>query len=236
VTLEDVSERWGCLALCGPAARTILQRITDADLSNRAFAYMTARSLTAAGVQVWAQRISYTGEPGWELYIPWEQAAQVWEALMDAGQESGLRPMGYRALDSLRIEKGYLYWSADITPADNPLAAGLPVDLDKGDFIGRDALLEMRRAGIPTRLCALVLDAEHGLYGGESVYHRDRLIERVRSAAFGHTIGRDIGIVYLPKELAAPGTTLSVEIFGRKVPARVAHPPLVDPSGARLRS
>ncbi len=236
VILEDVSERWGCLALCGPAARTILQRITDADLSNGAFAYMTARTLTVAGVQVWAQRISYTGELGWELYIPWEQAAPVWEALMGAGKGSGLRPMGYRALDSLRIEKGYLYWSADITPADNPLAAGLPVDFDKGDFIGRDALLERRRAGIPTRLCALVLDAEHGLYGGESVYHRDRLIERIRSAAFGHTIGRDIGIVYLPKELAAPGTALSVEIFGRKVPARVARPPLVDPSGARLRS
>ncbi len=236
VTLEDVSEQWGCLALCGPEARTILQKVTADDLSNAAFPYMTARSITVAGVTVWAQRISYTGELGWELYIPWEQGPQVWEALMGAGKDSGLRPMGYRALDSLRIEKGYLYWSADITPADNPLAAGLPVDFEKGDFIGRETLLAYRRKGTPTRLCALVLDAKHGLYGGESVYHRDRLIDRIRSAAFGHTIGKDIGLVYLPPELAVPDTDLSVEIFGRRVPARVARMPLVDPSGARLRS
>ena len=236
VTLEDVSGQWGCLAVCGPAARRILQQISEADLSNAAFSYMTARTIPVAGIEVWAQRISYTGELGWELYIPWNQGEAVWQALMAAGRENGLRPMGYRALDSLRIEKGYLYWSADITPEDNPLEAGLAVDFHKGDFIGREALLKIREKGLQAHLCALVLDADHGLYGGESVYRGDLLVGRIRSAAFGHTVGLSIGLIYLPPDLAVPDTPLSVEIFGRRIPARVAALPLVDPDGDKLRS
>jgi 4-methylaminobutanoate oxidase (formaldehyde-forming) len=238
VTLEDVSEQWGCLVLCGPGSREILGRAASDDLSNGAFPYMTARSITVAGVDVWAQRISYTGELGWELYIPWDRGPAVWDALMEAGRDSGLRPMGYRALDSLRIEKGYLYWSGDITPEDNPLAAGLgfTVDFEKGDFIGRPALLEIREGGLKTRLSALVLDADYGLYGGESVYDGDKLVDRIRSAAFGHTVGKDIGLIYLPIDLAVPGKILKVEIFGRRVDARVSAMPLVDPTGEKLRS
>jgi len=235
VSLTDVSEQWGCLVICGPASRGILQGVSKADLSNAAFPYMTARSVQVAGVEVWAQRIGYTGELGWELYIPWERGPAVWDALVTAGGGM-LRPMGYRALDSLRIEKGYLYWSADITPEDNPLEAGLAVDFEKGDFMGREALLKIREKGLKTRLSALVLDAEHGLYGGESVYAGDLLVDRIRSAAFGHTVGKDIGLVYLPPALAVPQTSLTVEIFGRRVPARVAALPLVDPAGEKLKS
>jgi 4-methylaminobutanoate oxidase (formaldehyde-forming) len=236
VTLSDVTQKWACLVLCGPQARKILAGITCDDVTDDAFSFMTAKFIHLAGVAVWAQRISYTGELGWELYPPWDQALTVWDALIAAGRDIGIRPIGYRALDALRIEKGFLYWSEDITAEDNPLEAGLAftVDFNKADFIGRKALLKLRKAGLQTRLSALVLNAGHGLYGGESVYHGgEKLADRIRSAAFGHTIGKDIGLIYLPLDLAQPGTALEVEIFGRRIEARVAALPLVDPAGQK---
>jgi 4-methylaminobutanoate oxidase (formaldehyde-forming) len=157
---------------------------------------------------------------------------------MAAGQKQGLRPAGYKALDSLRIEKGYLYWSADITPEDSPLEAGLGfcVRLKKTDFIGREALIAIQQKGLRTRMSALTMDAGGNLYGGESVYAGDRLVDRIRSGGYGHTIGKDIGLVYLPVELAKAGTELEVEILGERVKAQVAELPLVDPKGEKIRA
>jgi len=236
--VSDVTEEFGCLALCGPDARQVLESITDDDVSNKAFAYMTARYIEIDGVTIWAQRISYTGELGWELYVGVDDCLKVWDAVMRASQNFGIQTIGYKALDSLRIEKGFLYWSGDITPDDNPYAAGLGfcVDLDKGDFIGREALLKIKAAGVSPRLCALTLDAGFGLFGGESVYADGRLIDRIRSAAYGHSIGKDIALIYLPVDLAQPGNEVEVEVMGECIKAIVAEIPLVDPHKERVRS
>jgi 4-methylaminobutanoate oxidase (formaldehyde-forming) len=237
VSVTDVTEEWACLSLCGPLSRAVLEKATGDDVSNPAFPYLTARPIEIAGVRLWAQRISYTGELGWELYMPPQDALAVWDALMAAGRPIGLLPFGYKALDSLRIEKGYLYWSGDITPEDTPLEAGLgfAVAWDKKDFIGRAALLKLRAEGPRTALRALLMDAGGNLYGGESIYDGKTLVNRVRTGNFGFTVGRDIGLAYLPPSLAAPGTQLTVEVLGEAVAAEVAALPLVDPGGERLR-
>jgi 4-methylaminobutanoate oxidase (formaldehyde-forming) len=142
-------------------------------------------------------------------------------------------------LDSLRLEKGYRYWSADITPTDNPLEAGLGfcVRFDKGDFIGREALLNIKAAGLQQRLCTLTIGGEAGLlYGGEPIYAGGRLVGRIRSGGYGYTIGQNIGLAYLPLDLAAKGTRLEVEIFGERVRAEVAADVLYDPQGTHLRA
>ncbi len=237
VEVTDVTENWGCLSLWGPNARRVLESVSTSDVSNEAFPYMSAGSIDLKGPTAWAQRVSYAGELGWELYMAPEDGIKIWDALIDAGKELGIQPIGYKALDTLRIEKGYLYWSGDITPEDNPYEAGLSffVDLDKGDFIGREALLKIRDQGLRTKLCAVTMDANGNLYGGESVYVNDRIVGRIRTGNYGYSIGKDIGLVYLPLDLAEAGTKLEVEVLGERVSAQVAETPLVDPKGKRLR-
>jgi glycine cleavage system T protein len=238
VTVEDQTDHLGCLGLWGPESRRVLESITDADLSNGAFAYMTARAVEIAGAAVWAQRVSYVGELGWELYIQPEDGPRVWDALTEAGRKFDLQTAGYKALDALRLEKGYLYWSADITPEDNPLEAGLGMFVRpaKKDFIGREALLKIKAQGLNSRLVALTMDAGGNLYGGESVRVNGRVIGRIRSGNYGYTIGKDIGLVYLPLDLTIEGTELQVEVMGKDIKARVAETPLVDPAGEKLRA
>ena len=233
--IEDETEGLCCLGLWGPESRPVLESVCASDLSNAAFPYMTAQSIEIKKITVWAQRVSYVGELGWELYIQPKDAVTVWDALMDAGSESGIQPAGYKALDALRIEKGYLYWSGDITPVDNPLEAGLGVfvDLSKPDFIGKAALEKIQKQGL--RLAALTMDAGGNLYGGESVYANGKVIDRIRSGNYGYTIGRDIGLVYLPLELARAGAELEVQVMGERVTATVADLPLVDPKGLKLK-
>ena len=163
---------------------------------------------------------------------------QVWDALMAAGQPFGIQPAGYKALESLRLEKGYRYWSADITPAENPYEAGLGfcVKLDKGDFIGREALLEIKARGIQRRLCALTFDGAWMIYGGEAVHSQGRVVGYVRSGGYGYTVEKNIAYAYLPLELAGMGTEVEIESFGERIPARVVAEPLYDPQGTRLRA
>ncbi|MDB4442823.1 aminomethyltransferase family protein, partial [bacterium] len=238
VKIEDETESLCCLTLWGPESRKVLGAVCGSDLSNAAFPYMTARSIEIKNISVWAQRVSYVGELGWELYIQPGDAVAVMAALMDAGSEYGIQPAGYKALDALRIEKGYSYWSGDITPEDNPLEAGLGVfvDLSKPDFIGKEALAKIQKQGLSARLMALTMDAGGNLYGGESVYSDGKVIDRIRSGNYGYTIGRDIGLVYLPLELAKAGTELEVQVMGERVKATVANLPLVDPKGEKIRA
>lgn len=239
VELRDLSEELGCLGLWGPRARDVLQKVSPDDLSNQAFPYLSARHIEVGGASVLAQRVSYAGELGWELYVIPADAPRVWEAVVEAGREFGMELAGYKALDSLRLEKGYLYWGGDITPVDNLLEAGLGalVAWDKGDFLGRDALLELRERGLSRRMRALLVDCEpYTLYGGEAVLDQGRVVARVRSGGYGFTVGSNIALAYLPLELARPGTELEVEVLGRRVPARVAATPLVDPKGEKLRA
>jgi glycine cleavage system T protein len=238
VEIHEVTDDLAVIGLWGPVARRILERVTADDVSNAGFPYMTARSIRIAGAGVWAQRVTYVGELGWELYVAPAEAGAVWDALLDAGRPEGLRPVGYKALDSLRLEKGYRYWSADITPAENPYEAGLGfcVKLDKGDFVGRDALVRVRAQGPSRRLATVTIDPGPTIYGGEAVWQGGRILGRLRSGGYGYTVGRNIGLVYLPVELAAAvGTPLEVEVFGERVTAEVAPDVLHDPRGARIR-
>jgi 4-methylaminobutanoate oxidase (formaldehyde-forming) len=239
VEIEEVTDDWACIGLWGPRARDVLAHTTADDVTNAAFPYMTARTLRLAGAEVLAQRVTYVGELGWELYVRPESAGAVWDALMLAGRPHGLLPAGYKALDSLRLEKGYRYWSSDITPMENPYEAGLGfcVRLNKGDFIGREALLAFKESGVARRLCTLTLSGQAAVYGGEPVFSTDgQLISRLRSGGYGHTVDKVIGLAYLPSQLAAAGTPLELGVFGERWPARVAADALHDPRGERIRA
>ena len=239
VEARDVTTSLACLGLWGPRARDVLAPLTCADLSNAEFPYMHARQIDIDGVAVWAQRISYVGELGWELYVAMDQVVGVWDALMKAGQEFGIQPAGYRTLESLRLEKGYRYWSADITPADNPYEAGLGfcVALDKGDFIGRDALVKAKADGVERKLCAMTIECDtRVLYGGEAVLADQHIVGRVRTGGYGYTLNETVAFAYLPMALAQVGTRLQVEMFGQAISAQVVSDPPYDPAGRRLRA
>jgi glycine cleavage system T protein len=239
VRVREVTDELAVVGLWGPAARQVLEATTRDDVSNTAFPYMSARAIRIATTEVWAQRVTYVGELGWELYARVADAGAVWDALLAAGRPAGLVPVGYKALESLRLEKGYRYWSADITPSDNPYEAGLGfcVRLGKGDFIGRDALVRVKAEGVTRRLATVTIDPAATIYGGEAAWRDGRVLGRLRSGGYGYTAGRNIGFVYLPVDLAkAVGTSLEVEVFGERVSAEVAPDVLYDPQGARIRA
>ncbi|MGH7345320.1 MAG: GcvT family protein [Candidatus Rokuibacteriota bacterium] len=241
VKVRDVTDQFACIGIWGPDARRVLQAVTASDVSNGAHPYMSARTIEIAGAAVGAQRVTYVGELGWELYVDNLHAAAVWDALLGAGRPFGLEPVGYKAVDSLRLEKGYRYWSTDLTPAENPYEAGLGfcVRLQKGDFVGREPLLRIKAAGLSRKLCTITLTApmpdDCDLYGGEAVYADGRVVARLRSAGWGYTVAKHIGFVYLPTALSATGTALQVEAFGARFTAEVAPDVLYDPAGIRLR-
>jgi 4-methylaminobutanoate oxidase (formaldehyde-forming) len=237
VQVEDVTSSLACIGLWGPAARQLLQPLTTKDISNNAFPYMTAQELAVGSVPCLALRVTYVGELGWELYCPSEFGLRLWDTIWDAGHDQGLSAGGYKAVDSLRLEKGYRVWGADIGPEVNPYEAGLgfTVKLDKGDFIGRDALLKAREAQPAARLACLVLDDAHSVaLGSEPVRIGGEVSGRVTSGGFGYAVGKSIAYAYVPHS-AQTGTAVEVEIFGTWVPGRVADEPLFDPQGARVR-
>jgi 4-methylaminobutanoate oxidase (formaldehyde-forming) len=237
VEVADVTDRHAVVSVWGPDSRRTLGKASRGDLSRAAFPYLTSRVIDVTGVEVRANRVSFAGELGWELVVPVDDAGRVWDAVLAAGREFGIEPIGYYALNTLRLEKCFYYWGDDICPGDTPLEAnlGFCVRLDKGDFIGRDALLRQRAAGLQRKLVPLVLDgAACVLWGGEAVV-AGGVVGRVRSGGYGHTIGRTVALAYLPLELARPGTEVAVESFGRLVPAEVRTAPLWDPGGERVR-
>ncbi|MEP6910992.1 MAG: FAD-dependent oxidoreductase [Actinomycetota bacterium] len=234
VQVEDVTSRYACLGLWGPAARAILQPLTTEHL---AFPYMRARELAVGSVPCLALRVTYVGELGWELYCPVEYGLRLWDTISAAGRDHGLVPGGYKAIDSLRLEKGYRVWGSDISPEDTPYEAGLgfAVKLEKSDFIGRDALLN---AGEPTRrLACLVLDDPRSVaLGSEPVRVEGEIVGRVTSGGYCYTVERSIAYAYLPASSAAPGTRVEVEIFGDWISGTVVEEPLFDPKGERIRA
>lgn len=238
VELQDVTDDCACLGLWGPHARRVLEQVTREDVSNAAFPYMTARWLDIENARVWAQRVSYVGELGWELYCENADAVKLWKVLMDAGKSFGIAPAGYKALETLRLEKCYRYWGSDITPNETPYESGqaFAVKLNKGDFVGRDALVKQKAEGVKRKLVPLTLTGEAVIYGGEAVWHTDRVVSRVRSGGYGYTIGKNIALCYVPVEYAQLGTILHVELFGERVPATVSPDPLYDPKGEKIKA
>jgi dimethylglycine dehydrogenase len=240
VSLEDVTAGTGVLTVAGPRSRDLLQALTDDELSNETFGWMTARTIRLGSVpEVLALRISYEGELGWELHHPIEYLTHLYDRLLEAGLPLGLVDFGYRALESLRLEKGYRLWGADISPEFTPFEAGLErfVRLDKEGFIGREALLRQREEGVRRRLACLTVDTDDALpHGDEPVVFGGRVVGHVSAADRGHVVNATIALAYLPAELATPGTRLEVEILGERRTAAVAEAPLFDPENIRLRS
>jgi glycine cleavage system aminomethyltransferase T/glycine/D-amino acid oxidase-like deaminating enzyme len=238
VRIDDVTSMYCGVGLWGPRARMILRAVCADPLSNDAFPYFSARRITIGAIPALALRVSYIGELGWEIYARTEYGLSLWDTLWEAGVPEGLIALGAGAFDSLRLEKGYRLWGADIDAERNPFEAGLEfaVKPDKGPFIGRDAVARLAREGPAHRLCCLTL-AEDGrvVLGKEPILDGDRVLGYVTSANYGYSVGRGIAYGYLPVSHAAPGTALAIEYFGERLAATVSDEPLYDPKGFRLR-
>lgn len=241
VGLRDVSADLATIGLWGPSARDVLGAATTDDVSDGALPLREARWIQISGCPVLASRISYVGELGWELSTDASAAVGVWDALRAAGLAHGLEPIGYRAVDSLRMEKAYRYFGTDMTMLETPDEAGLGafVRADKGDFIGRDALLA-RRAEVGTgarRLRTIVIGDAAGylpVYGGEAVRSAGVVVGRLRSSAYSTTLSRTIAYVYLASD-TEEGAPLVVDVFDQRVPAVVVADVVFDPRGERMR-
>jgi glycine cleavage system T protein len=240
VRIRDATSALACFGIWGPNARRILQPLTRDDLSNEVFPYLTAHMVTLGSLVVLALRVTYVGELGWELYIPSEYGRALWRTLWEAGQQDGLVAGGYRAIDALRLEKGYRVWSSDITPEETPYEAGLgfAVKLDKNaHFIGREALVAAKAGGPRKRLRCLVLDDPRSVaLGNEPVRVDGEIVGRVTSGGYGFAVERSIAFAYLPTKQAAIGTRGDVEVFGEWIGFEIGREPLYDPEGARIRA
>jgi len=238
--VRDITSSRVCFGLWGPRARDILSAATPDDLSDEGFPYLTARKVTVGSVPVLALRVTYVGELGWELYAPTEYGRALWATLWEAGREYGLVAAGYRAIEALRLEKGYRVWSSDITPDETPYEAGLgfAVALDKAvPAIAHDALAAGKASGPRKRLRCLVLDDPLAVcLGNEPVRVDGEVVGRVTSGGYGFAVERSIAYAYLPPDRAAIGTRGEVEVFGDWVGFEVAREPLYDPDNARIRS
>ena len=240
VTIEDVSSSYCCLGLWGPKARLILQKVTQDDVSNEGFPYMTARRITVGDVPVLASRVTYVGELGWEFYAPMEYGGRLWDTLWEAGVPEGMVAAGYKAIDSLRLEKAYRYWSAEIGPDYTPFEAGLGmfVKLEKENFIGKEALLQQKESGLKRKLCCMTLDDSRTIaLGKEPIRSADKgeIIGWIASGGYGYSVQKSIAYAYLPIEYSKPGTRLEGEFFGERVGMEVVRAPLFDPKGERIR-
>jgi len=222
-------------SLTGPLAREVLSRVTSDDISNSSFPFLAVRDMTVGLARVTALRISFTGELGFELYMAPQYQRHVYRALMSAGEKEGVRLFGARALNSLRLEKGYGGWGRELTQDYTPVEAGLQrfVRLDKGEFVGKQSVVE-QLARPPQRVLRLLAIDSHDPdpCGGEPVFLDGKPVARLTSAAFGYTVGHALGLAYLPTNAGGP---LTVEIQGQQVSARVLSAPPYDPSGSRLR-
>ena len=244
VTLTDMTSAWTVLGVMGPRSRALLSRLSSADLSDAAFPFGTSREIEVASAAARATRITYVGELGWELYVPTEFATGVYEALVEAGDGLGLRHAGYHAMDSLRMEKGYRSWGHDIGSDDTPLEAGLgfAVAFKKNAFVGRDALLRQRDKPLARRLLMFTLDdSEPLLLGDEPIYRDGTLVGRITSGAYGHTLGRAVGMGYVAHPDGVDAAFVragrwELEIAMERFAATAHLEPPYDPKSARVRS
>jgi 4-methylaminobutanoate oxidase (formaldehyde-forming) len=241
----DSTNSLAVLAVMGPYARELLQRVSTARLDNTAFPFGASRQIDLGYATVRATRITYVGELGWELYVPVEFAVGVFETLSAAGTQFGLRNAGYYAIDSLRLEKGYRAWGRELSPDLNPYEAGLgfAVKLDKaGGFVGLEALAKIKREGVRRRVVSLVVDApQSNLWGNELILRDGVPVGFVTSAAFGHTLGKPValGVITRSDGLAdkpwVEGGLYSIDLAGERFAATVSLAAPYDPSGRRVR-
>ena len=240
----DVTSGVCMLGLMGPKSRDLLNTVCKVDLSNNGFPFLTSQEVEIGYARVRAQRITYVGELGWELYMPTEFAAHVYETLVEAGRPLNLRPAGYHAMDSLRCEKGYRHWGHDITSIDTPVEAGLgfAVSWDKEiDFIGRAAVEAQRGKPLQKRMVLFkLLDAKPMMYHDEPIYRDDKRVGAISSAAYGHTLGASVGMGYVEylggvgKDYLESGF-FEIDIAGQRIPAKASLRPFYDPTSGRVK-
>lgn len=244
-SFEDITEDWGTLSLMGPKARAVLAAVTEADVSNQAFPFGHVREIQIAGETVRALRVTYVGELGWELHIPIVALGEVFDALMAAGKEHDIRPIGYRALESLRLEKGYRAWGSDITPNDTPFEAGLgwAVKLRKNtDFLGRRTLERVHGQPLTKRLMGFTVDDPSVvLVGRETILRNGMPVGYLTSGGFGYTLRKNIGYGYVRNasgvsdDYLASGT-YELVVAAEKTPARIHFGPLFDPEMSKIKA
>lgn len=238
VSISDITSSLSCFGIWGPRARDILQAVTSYDLSHANFPFMHSREIVLAETTVRATRITYVGELGWELYIPIANAEAVWRELIGVGEKFGMKVCGYRAIESLRLEKGYRAWGVEISTETNPFEAGLEfaIALKKESFIGKEALLKakenLRRKLVPI----LFDDIKQVPLGNEPIRIGKEIIGRVKSGGQGYTINKGIAYAYLPIDHSEIGTKVDVEFFGDWRIGVIAAEPLFDPTSSRIRS
>jgi 4-methylaminobutanoate oxidase (formaldehyde-forming) len=242
--LEDVTEAFGTLSLMGPRARDVLSAVTDADVSNAAFPFGHVREIGIAGHIVRALRVTYVGELGWELHVPIAATGEVFDALMAAGKAHDIRPVGYRALESLRLEKGYRAWGSDITPNDTPLEAGLgwAVKLRKNtDFVGRRALEKAAGKPLTKRFAGFTVDAQDiVLVGRETILRNGEPVGYLTSGGYGYTVARNIGYGYVRNADGVSDDFLTsgayeLVVAMERTPAKIHLEPMYDPANAKVK-
>lgn len=236
VHVQNLTPAWGALSVAGPRSRELLSRVTQVDLGNQAFPWRTARWMEIGPARVLALRLSYAGELGWELFHPIEHQIGLYERLMDAGAEFGVGDYGFRALDSMRLEKGYRAWGSELLSEITPPEAGLAkfVALDKDAFRGRAALVQLRQAGLAHRIVTLRVDAQDvDCRGNEPVFHAGQLCGITTSGGYGHTLKASLALAYVDVQESAVDTELTVELQGNLVRARVVPDCPYDPENTR---
>jgi dimethylglycine dehydrogenase len=240
VIFESLTEAWGGFNVAGPNSRQLLQSLTDTDLSDKAFKFMRNQTIQVAGIDARAMRVSFSGDLGWEIYVPIEHQVQLYDALLKAGKDLGVRPVGGRALLSLRVEKGYGSWSREYSPEYWPQEVGLDrlIKLDKPEFLGREAYLAIRDKPPREKLVVAEVGATNAdANGGEPIFLPDGTpVGRVSSGAYGHSVGASLALCFVKTAHATAGTRIDIAILGIPHRAKILERPPFDPRGARLRS
>jgi len=238
VHVVEMTSSYAVLNLTGPKSRDVLKAASESDVSNDTLPFSAARDIIIGAAPVMAARIGYVGELGYELHIPTEYAAHVYDALWAAGQPHGITNVGYRAIESLRMEKGYVYWSGDISPDYTPIEAGLGFRVhlkSKGDFLGRKVLEDQMQNGPKRRLCTFTSDTHLPLTGGETILNGDNVVSLATSVGFGYTVGQTILRGYLDAALW-DHTNFTLEVFGERHPITQIDGPAYDPENVALKS
>ncbi len=240
VSLRNISLQRIGFQIAGPHARELLSRVTRDDVSNEAFPFLSGRRLQIGTCDAIVQRISYTGDLGYEIYVPADQQVALYDTLIPAGEELGLRPFGMRAMMSLRLEKSFGSWLREFRPDYTPLETGLDrfVDYDKSvHFIGKAAALHEREHGAVRRLCTFEVEAlDADAVADEPIWMEDRVVGFVTSGGYAHFVEKSVAMGFLPADRIAPDQAVEIEILGQCRPARLCTEPLFDPRGARMRS
>jgi 4-methylaminobutanoate oxidase (formaldehyde-forming) len=235
VEIRDITSAYGVINLAGPLARKVLTKVCDDDVSHEAFPFMAAKDIRIGYAPGLAYRVTYIGELGWELYIPSEYLQYAYEELQQAGEEFGISNIGYRAIDSLRLEKRYLAWGIDITPDYNPYEAGMQflIDWNKGDFIGSEALARIREEGVKQKLVCLALNDPLPVFGGEAIFCGDQVVAQTTSGNFGYSVGKSLVLGYLPVDVLDQGDFM-VEAFGERSSASIVKGAIYDPKREKI--